>query len=42
MERIRQMKEYNEVLRSESGRFLCKDGIVQEFVPEPHNIIPRA
>ncbi len=39
MDIFTKLKGYDKVFSSESGRFLCLDGIVQEFIPEKHNVI---
>lgn len=36
---LEKLKGYDEELRSESGRFLCRNGIVEKFIPAVHNVI---
>lgn len=36
---LEKMMGYDEVLRSESGRFFCWNGIVEKFIPDSRNVI---
>ena len=36
---LKKIREYDQVLSSESGRFFCLEGIVQRFEPNIQNVM---